>query len=217
MLDFATSRQHMVNSQIRTNDVTDLPIIRAFKAIPRERFVPSAQQALTYSDVHIECGDGRYLLRPRDFSKMVQCADVKPSDVVLNIASCRGYTSAILASLSETVVGLEDSDDSVELATNIMTDIGINNAVFVKGDLKSGAREHGPFDLIFVNGAVTSVPQTWFDQLANNGRLVAIIQKGPVGHCSVFTRSGDSGGERVEFDASVPVLPGFEAKEEFVF
>lgn len=217
MTDFAKARQHMVDSQIRTNDVTDLDILKAFKSVPREMFVPQTQRALAYSDVHIDCGDDRVLLSPRDFSKMVQAADIEPTDVVLNIACGRGYSAAVIAALCETVVGLEDSEDRVERATTLLTDIGVTNAAIVKGDLKSGAREHGPFNVIFVNGAVTDVPATWLDQLANGGRLVSIKQNGAVGVCSVYTRSGDAVGERVAFDASAPILPGFEPKEAFVF
>ena len=216
MPDYTSARQHMVDSQIRTNDVTDLPILKAFKAVPRELFVPKAHRALAYSDVHIDCGDDRFLLRPRDFSKMVQAADIVPTDVVLNIACGRGYSAAILAALCETVVGLEDNEDRVERASGLLTDVGVTNAAIVKGGLKSGAREHGPFNVIFVGGAVTEVPATWLDQLANGGRLVTIKQKGPVGVCAVYTRSGDAIGERVSFDASAPILPGFEPKDEFV-
>lgn len=217
MSDFSSARQHMVDSQIRTNDVTDLPILRAFKSVPREVFIPQAQRALAYSDVHVDCGEGRVVMRPRDFAKMVQAADIAPSDVVLNIACGRGYSVAILAALAETVVGLEDTEEAVDRATALLTEVGVNNAAIVKGDLKSGAREHGPFNVIFVNGAVTDVPKTWLDQLSNGGRLVCIRQDGPIGRCSVFTRSGDAVGERVEFDAAVPVLPGFEPQSAFVF
>lgn len=217
MPNFVQARLHMLNSQIRTNDVTDPDILRAFKAVPRELFVPKAQRALSYSDVHINCGQDRYLMRPRDMAKMVQAAEIAPTDVVLNIAAGRGYSTAILAGLCETVVGLEDSEDRVDRATAILNDIDITNAAFVKGDLKSGAREHGPFNVIFVCGAVSAVPATWLDQLANGGRLVVVKQNGPMGQCSVYTRAGDAVGERVEFDASMPLLPGFEPKEEFIF
>jgi len=68
-----------------------------------------------------------------------------------------------------------------------------------------------------VNGAISEVPKGWLSQLANNGRLVCIIQNGPVGHATVFTKSGDAVGNRVVFDASAPILPGFAAEPSFVF
>ena len=217
MFDYAAARQHMINSQIRTNDVTDGAILASFRAIPRELFVPTGQRALSYSDVHIKTDDERYLLRPRDFSKMIEAAEIKPTDIVLDIACGRGYSTAVLAGLCDTVVGLEDDEERVTHATDLLTKAEVSNAAIVKSDLKSGAREHGPFDVIMLSGSVPSVPKTWLDQLSNGGRLVAVIQNGPIGRVSVFTRGGDAVGERVVFDASVPTLPGFETVPEFVF
>lgn len=216
MFDFAVSRQHMVDSQIRTNDVTDLRIIRAFKTIPREAFIPKAKQAVAYSDVHVNV-DGRSVMRPRDFGKMLQGLDIKPTDVALDIGCGRGYSTAVLAQLCETVVSLEVSDEMVERATSELVDAEITNAAVVKGDLKAGAREHGPFDIIFVNGAVTEVPQSWFDQLAIGGRLAVVLLDGPVGHAVVFTRGKEAIGKTVICDANIPLMDGFEQDAAFEF
>lgn len=217
MFDYKDARHAMVESQIRTSDVTDIDVVRAFRSTPREKFVPKAHMALAYGDAHIDLGEGRFMPRPMDFAKMVQAADVKPTDIVLDIACGRGYSTAILAQLAETVVGLEDDAARVDHATKLLIDADITNAAIVEGDLKSGASEHGPFNVIFVNGAVTEPPKTWLDQLANNGRLVTVVMNGPVGRGTVFSRAGDAIGERVLFDANVPALPGFERDAAFVF
>lgn len=217
MFDFSAARDHMVESQIRTSDVTDLEVLGAFRKVSREKFVPKSQQALAYGDAHIDLADGRTMIRPRDFAKMVQAADIAPTDVVLDIACGRGYSTAILSFLCETVVGLEESDEAVEHATNQLIDADITNAAIVKGGLKAGASEHGPFNVIFVNGAISDIPKTWLDQLANNGRLVCLVQNGPVGQVCVYTKAGNTVGERIVFDASAPTLPGFAAEPEFVF
>jgi len=217
MFDFSAARDHMVESQIRTSDVTDLEVLAAFRHVARENFVPKSQRALAYGDAHVDLGDGRTMIRPRDFAKMVQAAEILPTDVVLDIACGRGYSSAVLAQLGETIVGLEDKDEAVERATAQLVEADVANAAIVKGDLKVGASEHGPFNVIFVNGAVAEVPKTWFDQLANNGRLVCLIQNGPIGRVCVYTKAGDAVGERIIFDASAPLLPGFAGTPEFVF
>lgn len=215
MFDFSEARDHMVDSQVRTNDVTEPNIHKALRAVPRENFVPTAKQALAYSDIHVKTDDGRYMIRPRDFSKMLQAADIKATDVVLDIAPGRGYSTAVLSYLAETVVGLEASDEKVDSATETLMEMDIVNAAFVKGDLKSGAAEHGPFNVIFAAASVHDVPQSWLSQLANGGRLVTIIPEGPVGRCHVYTKNGDAIGDRVAFDATLPALPGFERKAEF--
>jgi len=216
MFDFPSARDHMVDCQIRTSDVTDHAVIKAFKSVSRELFVPKSQQALAYGDAHIDLGEGRVMIKPRDFSKMVQAAEILPTDVILDIACGRGYSSAILAQLGETVIGLEVSEDAAEKASERLIGSDISNVAVVKGDLKLGAPEHGPFNVIFVNGAVTQVPKNWTDQLANDGRLVCVVQKGVVGQARVFKRSGDMCGDRIIFDSSLPILPGFERESEFV-
>lgn len=217
MFDYAKARDHMVESQIRTSDVTDLKLLSALRSIPREAFVPQAKAALAYGDAHIEMDDGRLMLRPRDFAKMVDAADIAPTDVVLDIACGRGYSTAVLARLADTVVGLEVSEAAVTRATELLVNVDANNTAILEGNLMAGASEHGPFNVIFVNGAVHKAPKTWFDQLANDGRLVTIVQNGPVGHATLFQKSGDVVGERVIFDTSVAYLPGFAPEPEFTF
>ena len=215
MFEYDIARDQMVESQIRTSDVTDLGVLKAFRSVPREAFVPKSKKALAYADSHVELADGRFMLRPRDFAKLVQAADIAPSDVVLDIACGRGYSTAIIAALAETVIGLEVTDEQVERASEILVAQDVMNAAVIKGDLKSGAAEHGPFDVIFVNGAITDIPETWTRQLNEGGRLVTVVDQGAVGHACVFTKAGDTLGERLEFDAQVPLLPQFEKQAEF--
>ncbi len=217
MTDFSAARDAMVESQIRTSDVTDLDILGAFRRTAREAFVPTARKALAYADCQVETDEGRIMLSPRDLSKMVQAADIDPQDVVLDVACGRGYSTAIIAQLADTVVGLETDEAAVTRATELLVDADISNAAVVQGDLKSGAAEHGPFNVIFVGGALPRLHENWVSQLADGGRLVCIIQNGPVGRVTVFTKSGHAVGETVAFDTSAPYLPGFEPEAEFVF
>lgn len=216
MFDFAAARETMLDSQIRTNDVTDYDIQAAFKAVPRECFVPKSKTALAYSDVHIDLGEGRYMLRPRDFAKMLDAAQITNTDIVLNIGCGRGYSVAVMSRLAETVVALEQSEEAVTRATGLLDKCGANNAAVVQSDFRAGAPEHGPFDIIFVGGSVGSVPETWHDQLANNGRLIVAVNDGPVSRVKVLKKTNDKVGERTVFDANIPALPGFEHKQSFV-
>ena len=215
MFDFNAARETMLDCQIRTSDVTELKVQAAFRAIPREKFVPKAKMALAYGDANVDLGDGRWMMKPRDFAKMVDAADIQSTDIVLNIACGRGYSVAVLAHLAETVVALESTDEFVEKATQLLDQCEVTNAAVVKGDLKAGAREHGPFDVIFVNGAINDIPHAWIDQLATGGRIIVPIGNGPVCRVHIFTKSGDTLGERVVFDAGIPMLPGFEKEAAF--
>lgn len=217
MFDYAAAREHMIDSQVRTNDVTDAEIHNALRRVPREAFVPASKQSVAYSDTNVVTDEGRVMMRPRDFAKLVHLADIQKTDVVLNIAAGRGYAAAVLSHLADTVVGVEQTQELADRATELLMAHDVLNAAIVQGDLKSGAQEHGPFDVIFVGGAVDNVPKTWLDQLAHGGRLVVVQPNGPVGQAHLYTKAGNAVGDRIAFDANIPLLPGFEAAPEFVF
>jgi len=217
MFDYAAAREHMIDSQVRTNDVTDSDIHNALRRVPREAFVPASKQSVAYSDTNVVTDEGRVMMRPRDFAKLVQLADIQKTDVVLNIAAGRGYAAAVLSHLADTVVGVEQSEELADRATELLMNYDVLNAAIVQGDLKSGAQEHGPFNVIFVGGAVDCVPKTWLDQLADGGRLVVVQPNGPVGQARIYTKAGNAVGDRIAFDANIPLLPGFEAAPKFVF
>ena len=213
--EFDQARTQMVDCQIRPSDVTDRRILAAFLDTPRHIFTPRSRLDSAYSDAEVPTGDVRRMMRPRDLSKLIQAVDIQPGELVLDIACGRGYSAALLARLAETVVGLEDDEDCLGRASGLLQDAGADNAVVISGDLKAGVPDQGPFDVIFVDGAVEEVPQAWFDQLADGGRMAVIIRRGPVGKATVFTKSDAGIGENVVFDASASCIRGFERAPEF--
>lgn len=217
MNDFAAARRAMVEGQVRTNDVTDARLVAAMRDIPREKFMPRGKAASAYADLYVEVAPGRSLLRPRDFSKLVQALEVGERDLVLDLACGYGYSSAVLARMAETVVAVEDSDALVEKATRTLAEAGADNAVVIRGSLKAGAPDQGPFNVIFVNGCVMEPPAAWLDQLADGGRLGVFEMSRGAGKAVLYRRDGGAVGRRVLFDAQAPVLPGFAPEPAFVF
>lgn len=218
MQDLSAARLHMVEGQVRTNDVTDRRISDAMGRIERERFVPPAQRALAYSDVCVEVAPGRFLLDPRCFSKLAQLAEIQESDRVLDVACATGYSSAVLSMLSADVVALEEDEALAKEAAHVLRSCEKLGRLYgVVGPHREGAAAQGPFDVIFVNGAVEDVPGAWVNQLKEGGRMVAIFRDGPTGKANFCVRKGGILSRRVAFDATVPVLPGFERAKSFVF
>jgi protein-L-isoaspartate(D-aspartate) O-methyltransferase len=217
MPDYAAQRRNMVEAQIRANDVTDTRIQAAMGEIARERFVPAAKRAVAYADVPVEVVAGRYLTDPRSFAKLVQLAQVKPTDTVLDVGCATGYSSAILARLAKHVVALEQDADLVRIAIDMLQAVKAQNAEVVQGSLAGGYKAKAPYDVIFVNGAIEAEPETLLSQLAEGGRLAAIVRKGEFGRARLYIRQGGHAGHRADFDASVPLLAGFRAPVGFVF
>ena len=217
MQDTAARRVNMVNSQILTNRVSDERITEAMLAVPRETFVPKAWRGAAYVDEDIPLGNGRYLMEPMVFARLLQAAEIDERTVVLDVASGAGYSAAVLARLAGTVVALEDDDERVRVIEERLSALGIDNAAVVKAGLKDGYPAQAPFDVIFVNGAVEVMPDALKEQLAEGGRLLAVERSGPVGRAVLYTRIAGLVGRRELFDAQLPVLPGFEKPAAFTF
>jgi protein-L-isoaspartate(D-aspartate) O-methyltransferase len=205
----------MIDSQVRPNDVTDRRLIGVLASIAREDFVPAAKQAVAYADMAIETGPGRWMLAARDFSKLVHAATIAETDKVLDIAPGAGYSTAVLAKMGASVVALEQDEAASGAARQNLAKAGLTNAEVISGSLKAGAASKGPFDVIFINGAVDEVPKALLDQLAEGGRLVAAVSEGSVRRARVYTRSGGKTAYRTPFDCQAPALPGFERAAEF--
>lgn len=102
-------------------------------------------------------------------------------------------------------------------ATSNLVEQGVDNVAVFSGPLNAGYREQGPYDAIILEGAVEEIPQTFFEQLREGGRLVAVVQDGPIGRATLFLKQDGLVSSSVAFDANVQPLPGFERAREFVF
>lgn len=203
----------MIDSQVRVNDVTDRRLISAMASVAREAFVPAGRRAVAYAELPIETVAGRWLMPARDFSKLVNALQIREGERILDIAPGTGYSSAVLARLGS-VVALEEGDAAKALGEGL-TAAGVTGVDIVSGPLKVGAPGKGPFDAIFVNGAVEVVPQAWLDQLAEGGRLAVAVAEGGVRRARIYTRAGGKSAWLTPFDSAPPALPGFEKAAEF--
>lgn len=216
MTDFAKLRRLMVESQIRTNKVTDAAVIDALESIPRERFVPDAYRSLAYIDEDLSIGGGRYLMEPMVFARLAQELAIRRSEVALVVGCGAGYGAAVLARLAGTVVCTESNAALATAAQARLAELEIDNAVVVEADLAGGYAKQAPYDVILFDGGVEHIPPTVIDQLAEGGRLIAVVMSdGVVGRATLVTRIGGSVSRKDVFNASVPVLPGLEAAREF--
>src|SRR5471032_837549 len=210
-----SARFNMVEAQIRSSNVTDPRILAAMNAVAREKFVPSAARALAYSDVPVGIAQGRYLLDPRSFAKLLQLAQIKAEDRVLDVGCGTGYSAAVLARLAAEVVALEQDADLVRIASELLA-TAVGKVEVVQGGLIEGVKGQAPFDVIFVNGAIEEVPETLLSQLAEGGRLVTVIKDGQ-SRAWLFLKQNGQVGKRPDFDADVPLLAGFKKAMGFIF
>jgi protein-L-isoaspartate(D-aspartate) O-methyltransferase len=215
-MDFAAARYNMVENQIRTNRVSDPGVIEAMRAIPRETFLPRPLRGMAYLDEDIPIGGGRFLIEPLVLARLLQGAEVRPADVVLAIGDATGWACAILSRLASTVVSLECDAETVNRSAATLTEMGCDTVAVVRGRLSDGYAAQAPYDVIVFVGAVGEIPQGVARQLADHGRLVAVVAGAAgAGRVTQIVRSGDSFSRRTMFDASTPLLPGLDVAPRF--
>ena len=218
MIDHAAARQNMVTGQIMPNRVTDERLIDALTEIPRERFVPRARRGFAYVDEDVEIAPGRYLMEPMVLARLVQEADIRADDMVLDVGCGTGYAAAVMARLAATVIALDVDDSLAADAERALSEVGADNAIVMTGPLAEGYASQGPYDVILVSGAVDHLPQALADQLAEGGRIVGVLHEpGSVGQATLWARHRGALSSRRLFEATLPPLPGIARPARFEF
>ena len=216
MTDFAQRRIMMVDTQVRPSDVTKFPIIAAMLAVRREVFVPADRREAAYVGENLPLGPGRVVLEARTFAKLLDALDIQPTEAVLDIGCGLGYSTAILARLAEAVVAVEDDEIRATEAQRSLSAEGVDNAAVVTGPLSAGSAKHGPYDVIVLQGGVEKLPAGLADQLKDGGRIGAVFMNGALGVARVGFKADGRITWRDAFNATAPVLPGFEERKGFL-
>jgi protein-L-isoaspartate(D-aspartate) O-methyltransferase len=223
MIDYAAARLNMVEGQLRTNKVTDVAVLGAFLEVPRERFVQPPLRGSAYVDDDIPLGAGRVMIEPMVLARLLQLAAIHATDKVLEVGCATGYATALLARIAGLVTAVESDPTLAARARGMLRELDCTTAVIVEGDLAAGWRANAPYDVILLNGGVSVIPQVISDQLAEGGRLVAVISPESsgtgtgMGEAIVMTRAEGMLSSRPVFDAAVHPLPGFGRTPDFVF
>lgn len=216
-MDYDAARKNMVENQIRTNRVTDPLVISALEELPREAFVPEALRGIAYVDEAVSLSEGRYLMEPLVLARLLQEAQVTSSDMVLDIGCGTGYAAAVLARMASTVVALECDPGLAAKAMGTLAELEIDTVAVVEGPLQEGYPKQAPYDVIVFGGSVHEIPEGIAGQLAEDGRLVAVVAANGMGKGTLISRRKGLLSRREFFDAGTPPLPGFAPEPTFAF
>ena len=197
--DFAAARLNMVESQIRTADVTDLPLQDALRVVARETLVPAAKAYLAYADVDIEYAPGRWLLRPREVGKLLQTLKPREGEKALAIAA--PYAAALLARMGLAVTAQESGEAVFGVVGEALAAEGVATAV---QPLSQPTGEN--WDLIVSEGGIQALPDSWGAALRPGGRIVVVERRGAIGKAALFVKTPEGLSRRELFDSSPAVL-----------
>src|SRR4051812_8261565 len=172
---FAAERFSMVESQLRQRGIRDERLLAAMSTVPRHEFVSQQNWNEAYADHPIPIAEKQTTSQPYMIAAMIQAAEIKPEDRVLEIGAGSGYQTALLAELASQVFAVERYASLAETAQKTLERLGYRNAKIVTGDGSLGLPEAAPFDAIIVSAAAPRVPQALVGQLAVGGRLLIPI------------------------------------------
>ena len=215
MTDYKTRRKIMVDTQIRPSDVTKFPIIDAFLFVPREKFVPDGKREAAYIGENFQIGQSRVILEPRTLAKLLDALDVNNDELVLDIGTGLGYSSAVISLVAEFVIAVEEDSSLASEAEEILSEIGADNVVVEVNKLEEGAPEHGPYDVIIIQGGVEEIPGSILKQLKNGGRVAAIFIEEGLGTAKIGLKLKEKINWRYSFNAAAPILTGFFKQKDF--
>jgi protein-L-isoaspartate(D-aspartate) O-methyltransferase len=172
MTDFAALREQMVELQLKRRGISDRRVLEAFRAVPRERFVPEGLRDLAYEDGPLPIEAEQTISQPYIVAEMIEAAEVAPGEKVLEIGAGSGYAAALLGRIAGEVIAVERHAELAELARRRMEALGYSNVRIVQGDGSAGLPEEAPFEAILVAASGSHVPDALREQLAVGGILV---------------------------------------------
>ena len=168
--------------QLERRGITDQEVLRAMRAVPRERFVPSDMAHLAYQDGALPIGHGQTISQPYIVALMTdalalpawRAAHGGEAPKVLDVGTGSGYQAAVLAEMGADVVSVELEPELAEHAGQTLADLGYSVRVVV-GDGSAGAPDEASFAGILIAAAAPDVPAPLVEQLLPDGRLVVPI------------------------------------------
>ena len=205
-MDFDIARYNMVEQQIRPWDVLDFDLLDVLSDIPRERFVLPQHQPLAYSDQSLPLANGSHMLEPKVMARLIQALKLNLADTVVEIGTGSGYATAVLAKMAGEVITVDIDAQQQHSAQTILNDLGYSNINYKTCDGLADTLPGAPFTAIYVGGALASLPSILLDQLADDGRMVAIIGEHPVMKAILVERQNNQLKETILFETVAPTL-----------
>ena len=170
-------RETMVSRQVAGRGVRDPRVLKAMREVPREAFLPESLQEFAYEDSPLPIAEGQTISQPYIVALMIESAEVRPGDKVLDVGTGSGYAAAILSRIAESVFTIERHRPLVDDARRRFARLGYRNIEVRHGDGTLGWPEAAPFDAILVAAGGPEVPETLRRQLTIGGRMIIPVGK----------------------------------------
>lgn len=203
---YALKSKNMVDTQLKTRDITDSKVLAIMEKVKRHKFVPTNLISQAYNDNPLPIGYGQTISQPYIVALMTQSLDLNEDDKVLEIGTGSGYQAAVLAETVKEVYTIEIVGELAESADERLKALGYKNVKVKNADGYFGWEEYAPFDKIIITAAANHIPLILLEQLKDKGKL--IIPLGPTLRFQTLTLVTKKGDElETEFITGVRFVP----------
>lgn len=215
--DIELARLNMVESQVRTWDVTDPRVLALLARAPREDYVPARYRNLAFADMALPLGHAQAMMPPKLEARLLQALDIGPKDRILEVGTGSGFMTSLLAALGAHVVSVEIFPEFSQEAARKLRAHGVNNITLEVGDAADGWARGAPYDAILITGSLPVLPASFADALAPHGRLLAVVGTSPAMEVKRIHRLDGARHETTLFETDLPPLVNARAPSAFRF
>jgi len=216
-LNVELARLNMVESQVRTWDVTDPRVLALLARAPREDYVPAPYRNLAFADMALPIGHGQAMMTPKLEARLLQALEIGPKDKILEVGTGSGYMTSLLAALGGHVVSVEIVPELSQEAARKLEAHGVKNVTLEVGDAAAGWPRSAPYDAILVTGSLPVLPESFANSLAPHGRMIAAVGTSPAMEVKLVRRLDGARRETSLFETDLPPLVNARAPAAFRF
>lgn len=200
MLNLARARDRMVKVHVGRRGIRNREILLAMREVPREAFVDPGFEEFAYEDGPLPIADGQTISQPYIVALMIEMADVKAGDHLLEVGTGSGYAAAVMSRIVEQVYTIERHPGLAKSAKQRFAKLGYRNIEVRTGDGTKGWPEAAPFDAIVVAASGPGAPLALQEQLDVGGVLVVPVGDDPdLQRLLKVTRTGASAYSEEDF------------------
>ena len=218
MTNFLQMRKNMILGQFLPASIKNNKILRTYETMARETFLPNYHKSIAYSDLNIKLNQKRHLPSPLNSAKILQEANFSGKEVVLLIGANYGYEAAIISSMVETIIAIEEDTKLFNLGERNIKNLNIENLVFLNTNHSNGYKKLGLYDVIINIDLSFNINNELIDQLVDKGKLFFCEQHNNQvreSKLSVIYKSKNNFFKKSLFDINIPFLSAVDNVNDF--
>ena len=217
-MNVQSTRINMIKQQLRTGDVIDESILKLFREIARDEFVPTKYKDFAYSDMQLELPHQQRMMTPLEEAKILQALNLTGNETVLEVGTGTGFLTTLLSRKCKKLMSIDYFSDFTANAKINLNKYKCNNVELITGDAHKGWLEKAPYDVIVFTGSLEKLTETHLLQIVPGGKLFAIIGKAPLmqGQLHTLDKKGNWHKE-VIFETNIPCLINEPKPNGFIF